>query len=1030
MSARKLMTYYGLWMAALTTADYAFPSWHMIIWGSIGVSGAAAIVVGVVRNRPRRKAPWLLLALALLAFTAGDVTYDILTEVLGQEDPFPSVADLFYLVMFLFFATGTLGLTRTRAGSRDRASLVDSLILTAGVGLLSWIFLITPYIEDASLTPFVKGVSIAYPLEDILMLATVARLLITVRRSPTLVMVAVADVGLLVADVMYGLLQLHGGWAVGSPVDLGWIAYYAATGAAALHPSMVRLTEPRVLRKGEVSSRRLALLALSSLVAPAVLLVEVIRGDVHDGAVIALLSALMFLLVLFRLSGVVNTHRRAVASERGLRVAGEALLSATDVAEVTVAVRTAVAQLLRPGTPHSVAFAAHDVQFRPESHPAPQPGSDPSAPFLSATRTPARGLRMVYSRALDPAVATELGDFEVTLLCPLAAHDRPVTDSPAGVLLVAAGEAALVALQGPVAVLASQAAMALERITLGNEINRRKSEEYFRTLVLNTADVILIIDHLNRIRYACTSAAAVFRIEEFVGVVLHDLVEPVERGAACQILDLARAGESGDDIPDWTVRHADGRRVQVEVSCRDLRREPTVGGLGVTLRDVTERRRLERELSHRAFYDSLTGLANRALFSERVQQSAARAERTGATVGVLHIDLDDFKVVNDALGHETGDQLLVAVSQRLANAMLPLSTAARLGSNEFAALVEDARGPADVEGIADRIVAALVEPFTVGESVVTVSASIGVATTADSAGAQELLRHADLALYLAKGSGKGRWRRYELALHTAMIQRVELRAELEVAVAGDSFVLHYQPIVDLASGDTMGFEALVRWNHPDRGVLAPAHFIDFAEETGLIVPIGSWVLQNALVATAQWHRMRPSATPPYISVNVSARQFRTPGFVDQVRRELAESGLPPECLMLELTESLLLRDDEQVWADLGVLRDMGIHVAIDDFGTGFSSLSYLRQIPIDILKIDKSFIDAISSSPQQLALVDGIIRLASTLGLRVVAEGIESADQRELLVDTGCLLGQGYFFSRPMGYGDAVQWLSAEQVAA
>ncbi len=1007
MSARKLLTYYGLWMAALSAVNFAAPSWHIVVWTAIGISGSAAVAVGIVRNAPRRKAPWVLLSMGLLAFISGDFSYDLLTRVLGQEDPFPSVADALYLVMFPLTAAGMLGLARSGASSRDRASLVDSLTLTASIGLLSWIFLINPYVENPELSGLAKAISIGYPLQDVLLVATVATLLITVRRSPAVVLLGVAALSLFLADVAYGLIRLHGSWQVGGPVDVGWIVFYAGAGAAALHPSMLSLTEPKVLPRGEVSTRRLMLLALSSLIAPAVLMFEVVRGDVHDGAVIALLSALMFGLVLYRLSGVVNIHRRAVAVERGLRAAGAALLSATDVAQVRSTVRTAVAQLLPPDTPHGSVLAAQDAGI-----------------------VPSRLVQMAYTRTLDPAVAAEVGEFEVTLVCALAAPDSRTGPSPAGALLVAADEKALVELQGPVAVLASQAALALARIALSAEITRRRSDEYFRTLVLNTSDVILIVDDSNRIRYASPSAEPAFGTGELIGVALPDLIEPTERGAAAQVLDLARTGQPGADTTDWVVLRTDGEHVQVEASCRDLRDDPTVGGLVLTLRDVTVRRQLERELTHRAFYDSLTGLANRALFQERVQQAAARAQRTGATVGVLHIDLDDFKVVNDAMGHDTGDQLLVAVSQRLAAALLPVSTAARLGSDEFAALIEDARGPADVEAVADRVVAALVEPFTLGEGVVNASASIGVATTADSSGAQELLRHADLALYLAKGSGKGHWRRYEAALHTALLERLELRTALEEAVAEGAFVLHYQPIVALASGETVGFEALVRWNHPTRGMVAPVQFIEFAEETGLIVPIGSWVLEHAVASTAELHRMQPTAKPPYISVNVSARQFRMPGFVDQVRRVLATSGLPPQCLMLEITESLLLRDDEQVWADLAVLRDMGIHVAIDDFGTGFSSLSYLRQIPIDVLKIDKSFIDAISTSSQQLALVDGIIRLAHTLGLRVIAEGIEQADQRACLIDVGCVLGQGYFFSRPMGYGDAVNWLLADQVAA
>jgi diguanylate cyclase (GGDEF)-like protein/PAS domain S-box-containing protein len=992
------MVGYGIWMALLTAAFYAFPSWHMVIWGAIGVTSAAAVAVGLRRNRPRRRLPWVLICVAILAFVAGDTTYNVLTDVLGAADPFPSVADVLYLALFPLLATGLLSLARSGAPNRDRASLLDTLILTSGVGLLSWIFLISPYVENPDLTSLEKAVSIAYPLGDVLIVATVVRLLTTVRRSAATILLGVGAVGLLVADVLYGLAQLGGTWQVGGPVDLGWIAFYAGWGAAALHPSMARLTEPRLLRGGEISMRRLVLLGLSSLIAPVVLLLEAARGAVPDARVIGWLSALMFLLVLSRLAGVVGSHRAAVARERGLREAGAALVSATEPAAIVGAVRTAVARLLPKDRPHAVVLAF----------------DDPSS----------SGTRLGPTASLPPEIAGQLGGFELMLSCPLpvGAHGR------GGTLYVAAAPAALVPLQGPVEVLVGQAALAVERIALSEEIARRNTEEYFRTLVHNTADVILILNDDNRIRYASPSAATVFGREALTGVPLYDLVDPDDRELAGKVLDQVRVCEHGG--ADWTGVRVDGRPVQLEVSGRDLRQDPTVRGLVITLRDVTERRRLEDELRHQAFHDSLTGLANRVLFAERVQHASTRGERTGAIVGVLFIDLDDFKVVNDTLGHQVGDELLVAVGRRLVGALRPHDTAARLGGDEFAALIEDARDAADVEQVAERIVFALAEPFLIGDNVVNGVASIGVATTADAADAKDLLRQADLALYVAKGAGKGRWRRYQAVLHTAVLQRMQLRAALDQAVAEGAFTLQYQPIVDLSTGGTAGFEALVRWNHPTRGLVGPDEFIEVAEESGLIVPIGNWVLETVVAAAARWHGRRPGDEPPYFSINVSARQFRTPGFADKVKRELEKAGLPPRCLMLEITESLLLRDDEQVWADLSALRDIGVRVAIDDFGTGYSSLSYLRQVPIDVVKIDRSFIGSMSSSEQQRALVDGIVRLAHTLGLQVVAEGIERSTDRDALSDIGCPLGQGYLFSGPLSYRDAVRWLLSQHVAA
>jgi EAL domain-containing protein (putative c-di-GMP-specific phosphodiesterase class I) len=353
-----------------------------------------------------------------------------------------------------------------------------------------------------------------------------------------------------------------------------------------------------------------------------------------------------------------------------------------------------------------------------------------------------------------------------------------------------------------------------------------------------------------------------------------------------------------------------------------------------------------------------------------------------------------------------------------------------VGGDEFAAVVDAVADPETAEHVAAEVQAVLTEPFHLGEdaergrTLVSAPASVGVATTADAETADELFRQADLALRLAKGAGRGQWRRYEATLHTAVLQRLELRAALDRAAADLDFTLEYQPIVEMASGRTVGFEALVRWRHPTLGPVPPDEFIEIAEETGLIEAIGDFVLRHAIGAASQWAKR--DGTKPYVSVNVSARQFRTPGFVAKVRRELADAGLPPSALMLEITERLLLRDDEQVWHDLTCLREHGVRIAIDDFGTGFSSLSYLRQVPIDVLKIDKSFTATVASSARQQAIVDGIVRLAQTLQLDAVAEGIETAADRDLLCDLNCPYGQGFLYSKPLRLDDAVEWLRFE----
>jgi len=550
---------------------------------------------------------------------------------------------------------------------------------------------------------------------------------------------------------------------------------------------------------------------------------------------------------------------------------------------------------------------------------------------------------------------------------------------------------------------------------LSQEVIRQRSEAYFRTLVQDTSDVILIIGDDGKIRYATPSAMSIFGDIAVEGAALADLVQDSDRDDVTDALARMRS-HSGHGPYDelWQIRRRDGLSVEVQVRCSDLRADSTVAGLVLTLRDVTEQRQLEDELKHRAFHDALTGLPNRLLFQDRIARGLAHARRGGMTTGVLFVDLDDFKVVNDTMGHSVGDELLVAAGTRLSAVVRDSDMTARLGGDEFALLVEHVANPAAVEEFAARIVQAFSEPFVLADGSVIATATVGVATTQDSADVDELLRHADLALYAAKAAGKRQWRRYQPVLSTGMIRRREVQAALEDAVNSSAFTLAYQPIMSLTSGDIAGFEALVRWPHPRWGMMQPDQFIALAEETGHIVPLGSWVLGQAAADIVRWRGRVQRQTPPYVSVNVSARQFRDPGFVDGVRRVLAVSGLPPSALMLELTESVLLGRDERIHAELMDLKLIGVRLAIDDFGTGYSSLSYLRELPIDVLKIDKSFVDGIATSQQRLALVEGIIGIARTLRLDVVAEGIETEVQRDLLVSRGCRFGQGYLLAMPV----------------
>ena len=413
-----------------------------------------------------------------------------------------------------------------------------------------------------------------------------------------------------------------------------------------------------------------------------------------------------------------------------------------------------------------------------------------------------------------------------------------------------------------------------------------------------------------------------------------------------------------------------------------------------------------------ALTDALTGLPNRRLFKDRAGHALARSRRRGVMT-VLFVDLDGFKDVNDSFGHAAGDELLVTVGERLVKCLRSGDTAARLGGDEFAVLAEDIEGEADAVALAERILATLSEPSVMHGKVLTVRASIGIALGGPGMSTEELLRNADVAMYTAKAAGRGRCQMYEDAMHAAVVRRMELDHDLERAVEEGQLLLHFQPVVVLATGRMSGLEALVRWNHPTRGLLAPDDFLPQAEASGAVVAIGGWVLGEACRQAAEWQQRYPEY-PLTMAVNLSPRQLLEPDAVDTVRAALGQSGLAPGDLLLELTEGVMVRDTGVVVERLHGLKGLGVGLAIDDFGTGYSSLSYLRTLPFDVLKIDKQFTAGIGQGPSDSAFALAIIELARTLGLETVAEGVEHPDQVAELVALGCGMAQGYHFAKPL----------------
>ncbi len=448
----------------------------------------------------------------------------------------------------------------------------------------------------------------------------------------------------------------------------------------------------------------------------------------------------------------------------------------------------------------------------------------------------------------------------------------------------------------------------------------------------------------------------------------------------------------------------------------------------VSMSDISELKAAEQQIYHQAFHDTLTNLPNRSLFLDHLSMAIKRRKRSeDYHFAVLYLDIDRFKYINDSLGHLVGDQFLISFAQRLQECLRDIDTLARLGGDEFAVLLEDIEGADSAIGIAERIQTALKAPFMVGDREIFTTASLGIVlNTGTYQQAETIIRDADAAMYHAKEKGKARFEIFDPTLHEKALLTLQLETDLRRAVEEDAFELYYQPIVSVKDGGLIGFEALIRWFHPVHGMVYPDVFIPIAEETGLIIPLGKWVLAEACRQMVKWNQFAHDPSRYFISVNISGKQFAHPTIVADIRQILAETGLPPEQLKLEITESVIMEDTSSALEALLQLKSLGAQIVIDDFGTGYSSLSYLQQLPIDTLKVDRSFVMPMRKEiTENRQIVEAIISLAHRLGINVIAEGVETDEQRKILSDLKCQLAQGYLFSRPMNRESAGSYLQS-----
>jgi diguanylate cyclase (GGDEF)-like protein/PAS domain S-box-containing protein len=1005
---------------ALSLATAVLPSdaTRSFVDDAIAIVAAGGALYGILRNEPGRRGVWQLFIVALVLYAAGDVTFDVAVRWFGRPDGYP-FADVLYIVAYVLLAVALVRLARSRY---DRSTLIDSAIVAVTLSAVIWQWVITPVLERSTGPALDRMVTVAYPLLDILLVVVILHAVLTLPRWTAAAWLLFGGLAaMMLADALYARLVAEGTYADGMITDALWPISYVLLAAAVMHPSMRALWQTGdvgIVRHGRA---RMVVLGVALFAVPSVVIIDGQRST--PAIILAAITGIAALAVAWRITGIVDESNTArvvlAASEERFRALVQ---HAVDV--IVVVDRQGTIKYLSPsaattlGLDPAVVTGVGFARFLDEAGVASanrvrrelleNPGTAFTSEFRLDDGTQSHWVEATLTNKLDePAVQGIVGNL------------REITERKrANAFADAEAKTLEHILSGaPVPETLTLVIEALEAYIPDGAGSIRLHDAALHTLECVAAPN-LPPDYVDQVSASTTTDD----VERYL-----DTNEPrIVRDISLEIPDPEFARRCADHglrgVATLPIRSPDGAEFLGELgfylrSVRDL--EHTEMRALVRGRDLAaiaiDRDARTRELGHLALHDTLTGLPNRALAYDRLEHALARLDERddAARVAVLFVDLDRFKHVNDGLGHDIGDELLVAVSRRLSASVRQHDTIARLGGDEFVVLCEDLVDERHAVDLAERAAAALAEPFSLSRAEVTISASIGIAVTGRSSErAATLLQDADAAMYRAKRRGGARHELFDEAMRTQAVSRLLTERALRRALDHDELRVLFQPQVDLASGARVAIEALLRWDHPVRGLVTAAEFVMVAEETGVIVPMGEWVLETACLA-ARSTGPGPDGAPLTVAANVSRRQLQGADFPAFVARTVRDLGIDPTTLCLEVAESALLDDFDTVADAVRALKDIGVQLAIDDFGTGGSSLTYLRRFAFDQLKIDRMFVEGLGRSAADDAIVAATIDMAHALNMVVVAEGVETEAQRVGLRELGCDRAQGYHLGAP-----------------